>query len=761
MSDPEIAPSTTTTPSPVPMNGGGATGEPWVPLWLVRLGAIGWRLLVVLALGLVLLLIAWTIGTVTASVALALIVSAAFAPLVIRLRARGWARTKAAAVATLIAVGIVGFVLAVAAAVLIQYGPEVIAAVESGLAALRDWLAGASVPPEISDAIDKLTESLKSWLASSITAMIGNLSTMFTVLLFGTFTTFFLLQDADRAWAWAMQAASERRRGAATASAVRALRQVGGYIRTVAVLAAVEAAVDYVFLVVLGVPLALPLATLVFVGGFIPYLGGLVATAVVLSVALGSIGAEATIVLLILIVVANIFEDRFIGRVGRLTTVRIHPAIVLVALPIGAVAAGLFGLIVAVPIAAFALAISGSITEALSPDPTDQPDDGPTVVPDWLDVLAQWSWRLLVGIALLTVVVAAVVQVPTVLMPILLAAVLASTFAPLMRALMRRGLGTSVSAGVVTIGTYVGIAAIIGLTLVALVANVDEIAGSSSDGAGSITLPAGALEDLFRGLVESIGIGLLDTVPAIASLMFGISAIVILGAVLTFFFLRDGQAAWAVVAARMAPWRRQEADAAAGRAVSVLGGYMIGTGAISAFGALTQLVIMTILGIPLALPLAVLSFFGGFIPYIGSFVTTGLAFLVTVATGSPTDIAVMAVFTLVFNVVQGNIVAPLVYGRAVNIHPAIVLLAIPAGSAVAGVLGMFLVVPFIGVVATTWRTVLALMGEQPPSPVPSDPGEGVVVAPTTDPDDGGGGQSIPTAPAPDDTPGEEATGVRA
>jgi predicted PurR-regulated permease PerM len=83
----------------------------------------------------------------------------------------------------------------------------------------------------------------------------------------------------------------------------------------------------------------------------------------------------------------------------------------------------------------------------------------------------------------------------------------------------------------------------------------------------------------------------------------------------------------------------------------------------------------------------------------------------------------MAIFTIVFNIVQGNIVAPLVYGRAVNIHPAIVLLAIPAGSAVAGVLGMFLVVPFLGVVATTWRTVLVVMGERHPEPEPTEPTE--------------------------------------
>src|SRR5258705_4235852 len=118
---------------------------------------------------------------------------------------------------------------------------------------------------------------------------------------------------------------------------------------------------------------------------------------------------------------------------------------------------------------------------------------------------------------------------------------------------------------------------------------------------------------------------------------------------------------------------------------------------------------MTMLGLPYALPLAILAVFGGFIPYIGSLITTDLAFLVTVATGSPTDIAIMAVFTIVFNIVQGNVVAPLVYSRVVKLHPAVVLVAIPAGNAVAGVIGMFLVVPFLGVIAATWRTALRVL----------------------------------------------------
>ena len=168
-----------------------------------------------------------------------------------------------------------------------------------------------------------------------------------------------------------------------------------------------------------------------------------------------------------------------------------------------------------------------------------------------------------------------------------------------------------------------------------------------------------------------------------------------------------------------------EVDAAGTRAADVLGGYMFGTAVISLVGAASQLLIMVVLGIPLALPVFVLSFFLCFIPYIGGFISTGIAFLLTIAFGSTVDIAIMGIWTIVFNIVTGNIVAPLVYGRTVHIHPAIVLVAIPAAAAVAGMMGMFIVVPVLGVVAATWRTVLAVIGtdRKPVAPAadPPDP----------------------------------------
>ena len=75
----------------------------------------------------------------------------------------------------------------------------------------------------------------------------------------------------------------------------------------------------------------------------------------------------------------------------------------------------------------------------------------------------------------------------------------------------------------------------------------------------------------------------------------------------------------------------------------------------------------------------------------------------------------MGIYTAVMNVVQGSVIAPLVYGRAVSLHPAVVLVAIPAGGTLAGVLGMFLAVPILGIAAGVWRHVLTAMGSEDPA----------------------------------------------
>ncbi len=368
---------------------------------------------------------------------------------------------------------------------------------------------------------------------------------------------------------------------------------------------------------------------------------------------------------------------------------------------------------------AVVLAVAGAVVAVVDPDP---PPVLPGLVPGWLDRMAQFSWRLLVAIALIVLAIVVFTTVPLVLIPVVLALVLAATFDPLVRTLMRRGHARSRAAAIVVVGGFLAISGILTLTVISLIEQAGELSDGVRAGAsaandalgGHLQIPADAAAAGLDGMVRTL-------VQAGQSLA-GAAVILLLSTLLTFYFLRDGGDLWSRVVSRLRPGALGEVDAAASRAFDVLGGYMIGTAAISFVGAGSQYVIMVVLGLPLALPVFVLSFFLGFIPYIGGFLSTGIAFLITLAVGSQSDIVIMAIWTLVFNIVTGNIVSPLVYGKTVHIHPAIVLVAIPAGSAIAGIPGMFIVVPAIGVVAATWRTVLGVMGQR------RDDGEGAPAA---------------------------------
>ena len=608
--------------------------SPLTPSWLDHLAALGWRVLVTVALGVVVLWLATVLGTVTISVLVAGIIAATFAPIAGWLRGRGWSRTKTAAAVTLGAILSITAVIVLIAVAFIPFIPEVIAAIQAAVVKVQADLAASGAS---STAIADAEQQLQTWLTTHISSIVATIGSVVTVAILGGILLFFLLQDGDKAWVWTIQAASDWRRERITSSGDDALQRVGGYLRGTAVLAALHAASDLVFMFLLGVPLAAPLAVLVFFGGFIPYVGGFVTTIIVLLVAYSAVGPQAAIVLFILIAITNVILNNLVRPVVYGTTVHIHPAVVLIALPAGATVAGIVGLFVAVPVVAFITAVAGALIAVIEPEQTD-PGLRTGLVPGWLDRVAQWSWRLLVGAALMGFVIAVVIQVPLVVVPVVLAIVLAATFLPLVDRLLQRGWGRNRAALAITGGAFLIITAVLVATTFVLVVQLQPIVAQASAGASKVASSApAALGGVQSATTEASG----TLIKAGATVVAGSASlviIVVLATLLTFYFLRDGSRAWAALMTRLAPWRRTDVDAAGTRAAGVLGGYMIGTGAISLFGAATQFLIMIVLGLPLALPLAVLSFFGGFIPYIGSFITTGIAFLVTVAVGSPQDI---------------------------------------------------------------------------------------------------------------------------
>lgn len=683
--------------------------SPVVPEWLTNIAALGWRILVVAALVIAVWLLLTLLWTVTASILVAIIVSAVFAPFVLRLRARGRSRTTAAAIVWVTAIVVIGGVLVLLILAFLPYLAEVVTRVQQGLLAFQAQMTELQVPPAVSTAAQDVWQTVRSGSGGTAAAIVGAAAQAVTVAILATFLTFFFLRDGDKAWLWLFQAATDQKRELITTAGDDALARVGGYLRGTTLLSAAVAVTDYLFMLLLGVPLALPLAILAFLAGYIPYFGGIVSTLIILAVTYGALGTWAFVVMLLLMAVRSVLLSYLVRPLIYGRTVSIHPAIVLLALPAGLQLAGVIGLFAAVPVTAVFIAVAGAAIRIVDPDP---PPPLPGLVPAWLDRLAQFGWRLLVVTGVIALAVLVTVSVPLVVIPTIIGLLVAATLGPAVEWLRARGWGRTRAAAVAVGGGTLLVIAILALTVASLVQQAGELGDAANSGSSQVNA---ALDGQLGLPTEAIASGARQTVQTVASLadaLATVGTVTLLGILLGFYLLKDGERLWAWLAPHLRLGSGPDVRAAGSRAFDVLSGYMIGTGAISLVGAGSQWVIMVLLGLPLALPVFVLSFFLGYIPYIGGFIATGLAFLIAVAFGDTFDVVVMGIWTLVFNIVAGNIVAPVVYGRTVHIHPAIVLVAIPAGAAVAGPIGMFIVVPAFGVVSVTWRTVLALMASQ-------------------------------------------------
>jgi predicted PurR-regulated permease PerM len=225
--------------------------------------------------------------------------------------------------------------------------------------------------------------------------------------------------------------------------------------------------------------------------------------------------------------------------------------------------------------------------------------------------------------------------------------------------------------------------------------------------------------DALAGLIGSIQPDLVESSRAVISNVAAVAVALVTAAILTFFFLRDGPGWWMRLLRLVPEGRRANLGASGATAARILNGSTLGTGLVSAIAGVLQFLMMTILGLPLAVPIGVLTFFGGFIPYIGGFIATALVVLVAVAVGSPTTVVLVAILSVVNNILIGNLIAPLVLGRTVHLHPAIVLLAAPVGASIGGLAGLFLIVPAIAILQATWKSIVALFvpaGDTRPGP---------------------------------------------
>ncbi|MFC0004960.1 AI-2E family transporter [Micromonospora siamensis] len=176
----------------------------------------------------------------------------------------------------------------------------------------------------------------------------------------------------------------------------------------------------------------------------------------------------------------------------------------------------------------------------------------------------------------------------------------------------------------------------------------------------------------------------------------------LLALVLLFFLLKDGRSMWRWVLRRLTGPNR-DVTAEAGRAGwRTLGAYSRGTMIIAAIDAIGIGLALVLLGVPLALPLALITFLGGFVPIIGATVAGAVAVLVALAAKGPTTALLVLAAVIAVQQIEGNLLEPLIMKRQVQLHPAVILVVVTAGTLIAGISGAFVSVP---IAAVAYRVV--------------------------------------------------------
>ncbi len=162
-----------------------------------------------------------------------------------------------------------------------------------------------------------------------------------------------------------------------------------------------------------------------------------------------------------------------------------------------------------------------------------------------------------------------------------------------------------------------------------------------------------------------------------------------------FFFLKDGAfiARWA--RGRMPARFREDLTVMAGAARDVMRSHMVATGLTGVVNGILIGLALAVIGVPLVVPLAVLTFAGAFFPLVGAFVAGIAAALVALVTGGPADAALVVGATILVQQVEGNLLQPLILGRAVRLHPLVTAWSVAGGPVVAGIVGGFLAVPVV------------------------------------------------------------------
>lgn len=352
------------------------------------------------------------------------------------------------------------------------------------------------------------------------------------------------------------------------------------------------------------------------------------------------------------------------------------------------------------------------------------------LVPLGLRRASAFAWRVLLLIAAAVLLVWVLIQTQAVVLPVIAALLLTAFVEPGTRRLRARRL-PDWAVGLIALLAVVALFAGVGLLIVPeVVGQISQVNLNLNQGIRRIqdfvlqTFPVSqsqveqGISKAFNTLQSSIG-NVATQVLGAAGAVVGLLLQIFVTLFLFFFFVKDGPRFYRWLRAAAPPSRRRNVEELLPQVWSTLQAYLSGVVLVGVIDAVFIAIALLVVGVPLVLPLAVLTFFGAFFPLVGAIVAGAVAALVALVTGGVTDALIIVGATVVVQQVEGNVLQPLIMGRQVELHPAVTLLAVTGGGAVAGIVGAFLAVPVAAVTRRVLRYSsphLATAGERASEP---------------------------------------------
>jgi predicted PurR-regulated permease PerM len=341
----------------------------------------------------------------------------------------------------------------------------------------------------------------------------------------------------------------------------------------------------------------------------------------------------------------------------------------------------------------------------------------------WADGLGRVGIRsaqVLLILAVAVVSVYALMQIKLLVIPVLIALILAAAIGPFVNLLRRHGLPGAAATGVAFVALLLllaGVGTVIYFSVRSQWADLAQQASSGLDELeqfllnGPIPIDREQLDQAREGIIQfatssQVRSGAITGLSVVTEFLAG-SALMV---VILFFFLKDGAKIWNFFLRPFSGQREAKLRRVGSRTLEVLGGYVRGTAIVALVDAVAIGAALLILEVPLAFPLAIIIFMTAFIPLVGATVAGILAALVALVANGPVVALIVVAVVIAVNQLEGDLLQPIVMGKSLQLHALVILMALTAGTILAGIIGAVLSVPLAAVI---WAVIQVWTAEDP------------------------------------------------